>query len=592
MKTNKGPAFAWQRQILRRFLPDIQPDRGKLVGLALLSLAMTIANTLLIWNIGSAVSDIAGGKFEQLNHTLLVIAGIVLATQAMSFVYTYHLQRVSLRFVDRVRGRVLDHIMFLSFPVLNTFAKGDLMARLSGNVDRLLTFFINAPLNFISNIVIVTVYVSMLFWIDWKLALIALAFVPLFFIAQMFVAPRAGHASQKLTQERATLISMEEQSLANLRGISAFSGEGSVREAHRQQFDAARQWALKIRRIRVLNNAFTTFLIYIAGLVIVFSGISGVQSGQLTLGALVSFLVYLRFSIFPIRNIAHIPVKLQADRPAAQRVMEVLDAVPQVADAHPQTALHISRGEIRFQDVTFSYPKTQRPIFSRLSLEIHAGESVALVGPSGAGKSTLANLLLRFYDPQSGAITIDDTDIRTVSLRSLRQQISIVWQQPLVINGSIRDNLLLAKADASIEQLHASCKSSHAMEFIEKLEKGLDTALGPGGIELSVGQVQRLAIAQAFLRDTPILILDEATSSLDSLSDKMIVDALGALRKNRTTLLIAHRFSSIRSASRVMYFPGDGSVHCGTHDELARSLPDYKTAIDWQVSVADHHRPT
>lgn len=583
MKTSKEPFLAWQRRIISRFLPEIRPDQRKLLALALLSLVMTAANTSLIWMIGSAVSEIAGGRFEELNRTLLIIAGIVLVAQIMRFIYTYHLQRISLRFVDRVRGRLLDHVMFLSFPIMQTFAKGDLMTRLSGNVTRLLTFFVNAPLNFLSNVVIVVVYASMLFWIDWKLALIALAFAPLFFLAQLFVAPRAGEASRSLTRERVKLVSMEEQVLANLRGISAFTGETSIREAHHRQFDMTRQWALKVRRIRVLNNAFTTFLVYVAGLTIVFSGISGVQSGQTTLGALVSFLIYLRFSIFPIRNIAHIPVKLAADRPAAERVMELLDSPPTVVDHHPNNALQIHRGEIEFRDVLFSYPNTTRQVLTNVSHAIHGGECVALVGPSGSGKSTFANLLLRFYDPQQGSIAIDGTDISTVSLVSLRRQLSIVWQEPFLIDGSLRDNLRLARPDASDDQISSACQASYCSEFIDKLDRGLDTIIGVRGVALSVGQRQRIAIAQAFLRDTPILVLDEASSALDSSSEKVISEALQRLREGRTTLIIAHRYSSIRAAGRILYFAGDGTVVTGTHEELLQRIEHYERAVAWQT---------
>jgi len=215
---------------------------------------------------------------------------------------------------------------------------------------------------------------------------------------------------------------------------------------------------------------------------------------------------------------------------------------------------------------------------------IHAGESVALVGPSGTGKSTSAALLLRFYDPQEGSVSIDDIDIKTVSQTSLRNQISIVWQEPFFINGSIKENLLLARSDASDEQMINACKSSFSWDFVKDLEDGLDTIIGANGINLSVGQMQRLAIAQAFLRDTPILILDEASSSLDSHSEKMIVEALQSLRKNRTTLIIAHRYSSIRTANRILYFHGTGTVTSGTHEELMRDNADYKDAVNWQVS--------
>ena len=207
------------------------------------------------------------------------------------------------------------------------------------------------------------------------------------------------------------------------------------------------------------------------------------------------------------------------------------------------------------------------------------------MGPSGSGKSTFANLLLRFYDPQQGQVSVDGTDIKTVTLDSLRNNIAIVWQEPFFINDSIRENLRLAKADATEEQMVSACRSSFAWEYIEKLEQGLDTMVGTQGVSLSVGQFQRLAIAQAFLRDAHVLVLDEASSALDSQSEQMIVDALGKLRKDRTTLIIAHRYSSIRSANRVLYFNGDGTVSSGTHEELLKSHPGYQQAVEWQTGA-------
>ena len=192
-------------------------------------------------------------------------------------------------------------------------------------------------------------------------------------------------------------------------------------------------------------------------------------------------------------------------------------------------------------------------------------------------------------EPQQGSIYIDGTDIQSVSLASLRSQISIVWQEPLIVNGTIVENLLLASPDATREQMEQACRSAYAWEFIEKLDQGLDTLLGTHGTALSVGQQQRLSIAQAFLRDTPILILDEATSALDSYSEQKLVEAIDTLRSSRTTLVIAHRFSSIRNANRVLYFKGDGQVTLGTHENLLQELPDYRNAVDWQLG--NHQAP-
>jgi ATP-binding cassette subfamily B protein len=339
-----------------------------------------------------------------------------------------------------------------------------------------------------------------------------------------------------------------------------------------------------MRRIRMLYNSFSTLLVYIVGVIVVYSGIAGIESGRLNIGVLVSFLIYIRNLTAPVRNLARIPVQLHANRASAERIMDVFQSEPSVRDDKPDTPLQVTRGEIAFQGVTFAYPDSNRPVFQSLSATIRPAESIALVGPSGAGKSTFASLLLRFHDPQDGIIAIDGTNIKDVSLASLRDQVSIVWQQPFIVNGTIRENLLMARPSATDGQIAAAIEASHCREFIDKLPEGLDSIIGTSGTSLSVGQAQRIAIAQAFLRDTPILILDEASSALDSQSERMVMDALQSLHRNRTTLIIAHRFSSIRNADRILYFNGNGTVTSGTHDSLMNEHEGYQDAVDWQTS--------
>ena len=574
----------WLRTIIRYFWPYVKIDQHFVILLAVLSLVTIAANTVLIWMFGKAITQITHGDFDPLNRTLLIIAGIVLFNLLLRFVYSYNYQRTTLRFIDRVRGALLSRILRYSYPIHLKFSKGDLIARLSGDVDRLLTYVFSIPLNLVANSVVLIVYTAMIFWINWQLSIIAITMAPLFFLSQYFVGPKTGQASRHFTQEKAQLMSIEEQALANLRGISSFNSENIVQDKHRQQFEVARTWALKVRMINLFYNSIFTVLLYLVALVIIFSGISSIQSGQLELGVFVSFLVYIRFLTNPVRGIARMPIQMQANRVAAERVMEIMNLQSNVEEIENNKELQVSQGEITFQTVTFRYPNTEKNVFSQLSLSIHCGETVALVGPSGSGKSTFAGLIMRFYDPQEGNIYIDGMDIKTVSLASLRNQISVVWQDPFIINGSLKDNLLLARPDAAVEQMEAACRSSHAWEFTEQLPDGLDSVIGVNGTSLSAGQIQRLAIAQAFLRDTPILILDEASSALDSHSEKMVVEALQNLRANRTTLLIAHRFSSIRSANRILYFNGNGTVTSGLHDELMANHADYRQAVNWQIT--------
>jgi ABC-type multidrug transport system fused ATPase/permease subunit len=267
---------------------------------------------------------------------------------------------------------------------------------------------------------------------------------------------------------------------------------------------------------------------------------------------------------------------------SARRIQFVFQTKPRVATTAQARELKIQRGEINIQNLSFAYDNKSY-IYKDINLTIRGGKTVALVGPSGVGKSTLAILLARYFDPQHGFIGIDGQNISEVTLPSLRENITIVTQAPFLLSETIKANLVMVKPEATQTQIEQACKNSFAWEFIEKLPEGVETVIGSGGIELSTGQKQRLSLAQAFLRDTPILILDEATSALDSYSEQKVIEAMQHLRRSRTTLIIAHRFSSIKNANQVVYFNGDGTITVGRHDELMQSHSGYREAVEWQT---------
>jgi ATP-binding cassette subfamily B protein len=326
-------------------------------------------------------------------------------------------------------------------------------------------------------------------------------------------------------------------------------------------------------------------LVYLPALVAVFVGLHDVQSGVLGLGALVSFLVCLGYLAGPVAGFAHFPMECQANVAASERLRAVLNATPTVIERRDARPLRAARGALEIAGLHFTYPGGRR-VFAGIDLAIEPGETIALLGPSGVGKSTLAKLLLRFHDPDAGAIRIDGQDLRDVTLASLRAQVAIVWQEAFLLSATIRANLHLARPSADETELRAACEASQAWEFIERLTHGLDTRIGAGGVELSGGQRQRLAIAQALLRASPILILDEATSALDSHAERALVDALEQAHHRRTMLVIAHRHSTARRADRIVYLNGDGTISVGRHQQLLASHRDYAQAVEWQTQRA------
>lgn len=567
----------------RRFLAYGQSDRRFFrLDMATIVVAV-ISNTAMIWLMGMPLSLIQAGEYSRLADVLLIFAAVLILNQAVQWLGGWLTQWIELRFIGRVRNALVEKLLWLSFPVAGQVARGDLLARLSNDVDRVSFVLVHARLQLLSHALTAVLYVFMLFWVDVHLALMAMATTPIFFLHQRYFSPRKQHAAEHFLKANGELLAFEEQSLGNLRGISSNTAESLVTKLHEGVFGKACDWGVRERGLDVAFRTSFTLLIYLVGLLIVLIGVEGVRAGDYPVGALVSFLLYLGYLTVPLRGLADITFQALGNMPAAVRLLEVFDAKAMV-DEMPQAGdLQVTQGQIEVTNLSFQYPQGA-PLFQGMNVVIQGGESVALVGPSGSGKSTFATLLLRFYDPQQGEIRIDGQDIKEVSLRSLRQQLAVVWQEGFWMNDTLRANLLLANPQASDAQMEQACRKAHAWDFIAQLSQGLDTRVGAGGVDLSGGQKQRLAIAQAFLRDAPILILDEASSALDSGSEQAIVQGLNELRANRTTLMIAHRFSSIRSADRVIYFDPNGVVTIGAHEELFASHRGYREAVEWQTS--------
>ncbi len=572
-------AIFWQ--VFRRFLPYARAD-VMFISLVIGAIAgLTITNTAMVWLIGLPFDHLQAGRFDQVKSVLLWLALIVVINQGFHLLSMLMANWLGLRFVGRLRQAALRHLLNVSAPGAAHLHKGDLLARLSSDVDAVQNMVLEVPFFLVSHLLTLLFYCGMLFWIDWYLALVALMFVPLFVIHQGMFGPRKRKVSQRFYHEAGELLAFEEQALSNLRGISSVRGEVRMAERHGECYERARHWGMKMRWLDQGFAVTLAAMIYFCGIIIVFVGIDRIESHGFGIGAMVSFLLYLGYLSVPVRGFAQAPMQLQGDLGAAQRLLVIFDMKPETKDAVDARPLEVSEGLIRFEEICFAYPGGE-PLLKGVDITINPGETVALVGPSGAGKSTLARLLMRFYDPQQGRITIDATDISKVTIASLREQFSIIWQSPFIMNDTIRANLLLVQADATEAQMISACEASGAWQFIAGLGDGLDTRVGTGGVELSGGQYQRIAIAQAMLRDTPFLIMDEATSALDSQSEKEVVAALDKLRSGRTTFVIAHRYSSIRNADRVLYFNGDGSIAVASHDELYASHPAYRNAVVWQ----------
>lgn len=549
---------------------------------ALTIVVAVVTNTAMIWLLGMPFGLVQKGEYDAVAPVLLGFGAVVVINQAAQFSGAWLLNHVGLGFCARTRNAMLERLLAISFTGAAPWTKGDLLTRLSADTDRVRYCVVDAPLYTFSHLLTAAIYVAMLFWIDTSLALIALAVTPIFVIHQRVLGRYKKITSERSINTFAALLAQEEEALSNLRGVSTANAESFVAEKHRDSVQHARRNAMKDRAVDIIFTTTFSLLIFGVGILVVLIGIDGVRAERFNAGHLVSFLLYLGYLTVPARGVSEIMLHAFGNIASAHRVRQIIDARHTVDERADAIEFAATAAGIELQGITFGYPG-HSVLFRSVDLKIGPGETVALVGPSGSGKSTLAQLLLRFHDVDQGRILIDGVDIRDMKLAALRRNIAMVWQEPFLISGSLRDNFRMYRPDVSDRDIEQACEASHAWGFISELPQRLDTRIGVGGMTLSSGQKQRVAIAQAFLRSAPILVLDEATSALDSQSEAAVTAGLTELRHNRTTLLIAHRYSSLKSTNRVVYFNGDGSITVGQHDHLLMTHDGYRAAVEWQT---------
>src|SRR2546425_142919 len=409
--------------------------------------------------------------------------------------------------------------------------------------------------------------IAVIFLMNWRLALVPLVVAPPIGIIGQFLGRRIRDISREPQDAQGEAVGVLQEALAEVRVVQAFTREDYEATRFRDKLMVMFRKSIERSRLGATMFPLIGFLGFGSSIVVLWYGGHLVAAGELTAGQLVAFLLYMNMVAGPVGGLASMWTQVQQAFGAADRIFALLDTQPEVRDLPGAMPIGAIRGEIEFDDVSFRYSEGPL-VFEGLSTVFREGETTALVGPSGAGKTTLVNLVGRFYDPVAGRVCVDGRDVREVTVRSLREQIAVVPQEPILFGDTIRENIRYGRLDARADEIEDAAKAANATEFIARLPKGIDTIVGERGVRLSVGQRQRVAIARAILRDARILLLDEATSSLDNESEFLVQQALDRLMRGRTTIVIAHRLSTVERADRILVLDKGRIVEEGTHSEL------------------------
>ncbi|MCL6554098.1 MAG: ABC transporter ATP-binding protein/permease [Firmicutes bacterium] len=568
---------------VQRLMAYVARYRLHLAGALGAALCVTAVNLWVPRYTGGLIDElIATRSFGALNRATLIILLLFGLRSLMLYAQIYLMFYLSHRVTADLRQDLFARIQRWSLDRFAIWQSGDAIARSLQDTHVVQAQLLTGAVDAASTALMLIGIVVMLVWIDWQLAL-----------AVALVIPLVGSLARRFGQEIQGTTVRAQEHVAGLAGLirEAFSGARIIRAFAREDREIGRFRAqneqsftanVRIARLVAVQVPVVSFLTALGLVLVLWLGGQRVNAGHLTAGSLVAFLAYVGFAVEPAVGLTRHYSGLRQALGAFGRVRALLDEPSQLHESPDAVPLPPIAGRVRFDRVSFAYAPGQWALRD-LTLEVPAGQRVALVGASGAGKSTLVNLLARFYDPVEGRVEIDGRDLRRVTLRSLRAQIGLVPQETVLFAGTVRDNIAYARPDASLEEVTAAARAANAHDFIVSLRDGYDTVLGDDGLQLSGGQRQRLAIARALLNNPRLLIFDEATSALDSESEALIRDAIDRITRGRTTFIIAHRLSTIRRADRIIVLDQGRVVQDGRHDDLVAQDGAYARLLRLQV---------
>lgn len=551
-----------------RLLAYIKPYTRRLALAVVCIIMAAAANLYLPWIIKDMIDDVLMSKDMVMLNLIATGILVVMFTRGV-FYYgqSYLVSYVGQRVIIDVRSVLFRKFQRMPLSYYDRQQTGTVMSYITNDVAVMQSAIVDNLIELVTESSILIGSLAMMLYLDWKLSLLTLMTIPLVAIAMKIFGRKLKRSSTVIQERAAEITSLLQESISAIRVVKSFVRETYETKRFEEQNWRNFQAAMKNVKLSSLLTPTVEFLAAIAVTFIVWFGGYEVVNEVITAGELVAFLTYAVNLANPVKRLSKVYAAIQKAMAAAERVFDIMDLDEKITDVPGAKPLPPIKGKVEFKDITFSYKEGQ-PALQHISLKAEPGQMIALVGPSGSGKSTIANLIPRFYDVDSGVITIDDHDIRQVTADSLREQIGLVPQETMLFSTSVMENIRYGRLEATDEEVIEAAKAANAEEFIKELPEGYDTKLGERGLNLSGGQRQRLAIARAILKNPRVLILDEATSALDTESEKIVQDALDNLMVGRTSFVIAHRLSTIFNADQIFVVENGHLREHGTHEEL------------------------
>jgi ABC-type multidrug transport system fused ATPase/permease subunit len=555
---------------LMRLFSFVKPQRGTFAGGMIFLILSSLSVLVFPMLMGDLLDSARHGTIEGINRIGLILIAVFVLNAVFSYFRIYLFAKVTQKTLALLRQTTYNHLITLPMVFFSGRRVGELNSRISADISLLQETFTTTLAQFIRQVITIIGGIALLIYISPRLTLVMLCLVPVAAILSRVFGQfirRLAKESQTKVAESNTIV---EETLQAIASVKSFANEAFEMLRYKKKTDEVIDISLRGARWRGLFVSFIFMALFGSIVAVVWYGVSMVNRGAgLTTGDLIKFVLYTVFIGGSISGMAELYSQLQKAIGATENLLDILDEQAEPVNLPGASSMDCCEGGVAFQGVSFAYPtRPDVPVLKNITFDMAKGQHVALVGPSGAGKSTITALLLRFYDPDQGRILIDGTDARDYDLTQLRNHMAMVPQEVLLFGGTIRENIEYGKPGATEDEIVRAARQANAMEFIKRFPAGLDTMVGDRGVQLSGGQRQRIAIARAILKDPAILILDEATSSLDTESERLVQNALEKLMKGRTTLVIAHRLSTIHNAGKIIVIDHGVVIESGTHDEL------------------------